>query len=269
MTTEGTSWTMKGDRKYLVWLSTDNAKALQMLSAEPRNYDIMVHDFDGGFWFHIGMAEHYGRLKGEKLATAAKFLPGIFERYRYVAFFDDDIETTSMDVSRMFTIGDALRLPLFQPALTVNSFGSHNHLFQQVRGTIGNWTDDPVRHVPFVEIMVPFFSTAALSLCLPLFDFNMSGWGLDIYDWPQKVNGHTYVLDSIPVAHMREPARRARVLSNGLTPQQELWIAEKVLGPNCGPVNPPVPPDIWPDGLGSTISGAIGVMIPPPPASPL
>lgn len=222
-------------RPYLLWMSTDNAAALLPYLDDTRLFDIAVHDYaPDKIWWHVGMGEHYFRAAGEKLKSAAKFLPTISAHYRYVAIWDDDITCETDRLNKLFQVGDGLSLPLYQPSLTCNSFGSWNDLFQYM-----GFESFPVRKVPFVEIMCPIFSMTALLECLPMFDFNESGWGLDLWDWPRRVNGRTYVIDTLPVGHMREPSRRERVLANGLTPKQELWIADKAFGPNRGPVQPP------------------------------
>ncbi len=94
-----------------------------------------------------------------------------------------------------------------------------------------------VRRVPYVEIMMPFFSKAVLADALPTFDINQSGWGLDMYIWPKL--SACYVLDGIAFGHYRTPGRRDRILSNGLTPMQELWIQQVIDNPATAPVLPP------------------------------
>lgn len=221
-------------RKYLVFCSAASLKNLtpELFGAE-REFDVCIHDYS----LHqlalnpeVAEPEYYSWQAGEKLNVAASIIPTL-STYRQFAFLDDDVVVSTYNLNRLFRAGDALGLSIYQPALTCNSFGSHNHLFQHLNSGI--------RKVPFVEIMCPFFSAEALDLCLPTFDINESGWGLDIYLWPKIVSGETYVIDSIPVGHYREPARRNRVLRNGLTCQQELWIQQVIDNPARASTLPP------------------------------
>jgi hypothetical protein len=241
-------------RDNLVFISTGSlASCVPELFGPGRTFDVCIHQFDMGapgweptseeFYWSSPRPEFYFRKEGEKLETAAKILrdPAGYTRdmlpaYKQYAFLDDDLTVSTETLNKLFMLGRALELPLFQPALARDSYGSHSHLFDR---SLPSDTLPGIRWVPFVEIMCPFFSAAALDLCLPTFDINVSGWGIDHYLWPEIVQGRMAVIDRLPVGHYREPARRHRLMRNGLTPQQELWIQRMIFDPAGTPRDPP------------------------------
>jgi hypothetical protein len=211
-------------RDYLVWVSANHGKMRPRLHSAERLYDIALHDY--GAWTaedvrKVCEAEYYlPSPHTEKFETAAGMLPAL-PPYKYVAFLDDDLDIDTYALNSLFLVGDNLRLDLFQPALTNESFGSHAPLYQAKYGK-----REPVRLVPFVEIMAPFFSKKALGKLIWSFDLNQSAWGLDCFIWKQHFD--CYVIDAIPMGHYRQPVRRDRVMRNGLTPFQECDIIQKM-----------------------------------------
>jgi hypothetical protein len=195
-----------------------------LLHSADRLYDIAIHDY--GDWTEEDVrknceAEYWlpfpRREKFEVAATMVNVLPS----YRYYAFLDDDLTVDAVTLNRLFLVGDSLNLDLYQPALTSNSYCSHQTLLQS--SGIDSY---PIREVPFVEVMCPFMSRKMVEKVSCLFDLNISGWGLDMHVWPKFTKG--YVIDRLPVAHMRLPARRDRVQRNGLTPFEEYEIIRKM-----------------------------------------
>jgi hypothetical protein len=209
-------------RKNLVWVSANQGEcAIPDLYNEGRTYDVAIHDYDAGIPPQNRQAEYWIPSPGtEKLETAhANLLSiGAYDQY---AFLDDDLTITSADIDNLFKVGDALNLDLYQPALTPTSYSSHRHLFQNALGG-----PLPARYVPFVEIMCPFVSAPALQEIYWTFGLNQSAWGIDCYIWPKILDG--VVVESTPIGHYRKPARRERVMRNGLTPFQELDIIRKI-----------------------------------------
>lgn len=233
------------EKPYLVWCSTPTLlPKLPALFAPDRNFDVVIHTYDanpakledGALYEWANISGHNCwtiHQPGEKLNVAGRVMRSHLRGYRQFAFLDDDLSFTTDELNRAFAVGDTMGLPLYQPALTLGSHCSHEFLLQKYPNI------NCVRHVPFVEIMCPFFSRLALEDCLPTFDINESGWGLDCYLWPKAVNHDTYVLDSIAFGHYRAPGRRDRILRNGLTCWQELWIQQVINDPATAPVNPP------------------------------
>jgi hypothetical protein len=193
------------------------------LHSAERLYDIAVHDY--GPWTEEDVRKncaaeywlpHPDREKFETAATMVNVLPS----YRYYAFLDDDLTVDTVTLNRLFLVGDCLGLDLYQPGLTLGSYSSHSHLYQA-------YDERPIRKVPFVEIMCPFMSRKMVEKAAPTFDLNISAWGLDCYIWPKLID-NCYVIDPLPVAHMRAPGRRDRKMRNGLTPAQECEIVRKM-----------------------------------------
>jgi hypothetical protein len=209
-------------RPFLVWCSTKHGESKAELFGENRMFDVALHDYAP--WTTIqrtAEAEYYLPSEGtEKFETAAAN-PLLLMQYDAVAFLDDDLEISTTMLNRLFLIGITYGLQIYQPALSRDSFYSHEHLRQDDR-----LFSPPIRCVPFVEVMCPFFSADALKKCLWSFDLNQSGWGLDCFIWNKLCK--THVLDIITVGHHRPPARRLRTMRNGLTPFQELDIVKKI-----------------------------------------
>lgn len=215
----------------LVFCSIGAANPVSNLFEGHRDYDVAFHNYGPIDTPRTQQAEYHWNVLGEKLNVAATLLPGILDGYKQVALLDDDLSLTTDDLNRLFQVGEALRLPLYQPALTRGSFFSHPHTVEVEGGVI--------RKVPFVEIMACFFSRSALLDCMPTFDINESGWGLDVFLWPRAVGGECFVVDKIPIGHYRQPGRRDRVLRNGLTAPQEFWIQQVIDNPHTSPFLPP------------------------------
>ncbi len=220
------SWKFKKVRDYLVFCSTNHGKAEAELFGGDRLFDVALHDYSSWVGTEVGtfrQGEYWFPFpKYEKFEAAAEVIPAL-PSYKYYAFLDDDLSISTDALNRLFQVGNALKLDLYQPALTKTSFSSHPHLYED------KWARCPIKEVPFVEIMCPFFSKDALDKCLPTFNINSSAWGLDIYMWPERAQG--YLINNIPIGHYRQPGRRGRVLRSGLTPHQELWIMTKIFHP--------------------------------------
>jgi hypothetical protein len=218
----------------LVFVSTASlSNCAPELFGEDRNFDVCVHFYekperpygpvvrDGNLWRWRepdGVCYYY--QPGEKLNVAGKLFPqtGWLKNYEQFAFYDSDLTVSTDQLNRLFQVGAALKLPLYQPALTPSSYYSHSFTLQQPKGG--------VRRSSATEIMCPHFSREALDRCLWSFSLNISGWGLDLEIWPKLAD--TFVIDSIAVGHYNKPARRDRKMSNNLTPFDELAIIQKI-----------------------------------------
>lgn len=203
------------NRPYLVFCSVNGKKFTPELFGPTREFDVALHDYSPeSEQPTTKTAEYFIHSPArEKFETAAKLLPGLPD-YKGYAFLDDDLTISTSELNQLFRAGDALRFPLYQPALTPTSYGSHPHLYA--------YSETVARRVPFVEIMCPFFSEVAFQSCLWTFSHNASAWGLDCYLWPGLVNGECFVIDRLAIGHYRKPGRRDRKLHNGLTPYEEL-----------------------------------------------
>jgi hypothetical protein len=145
-----------------------------------------------------------------------------FGKYEYFWFPDCDLEIEVEAINRLFKIAEHNQLELCQPALTHDSFYSHDFLcFTPSR-------DQIYRPVKMVEIMCPCFPRFTLGKLLWTFDLSFSGYGLD-HLWAKYVQG--YVIDAVTVKHPRPQNFHNRAKLAGFpNPDDELkMIREKYL----------------------------------------
>ena len=118
------------------------------------------------------------------------------ERYDYIWLPDDDLGADLPTVNRLFDICRANDLELAQPALSIQSYGSHMITL--------NCSTFRLRFTTFVEIMAPCFRRDFLDRCLPTLGETISGWGLD-FVWPGWASGTDKVgiVDAAVVTHTR------------------------------------------------------------------
>lgn len=192
------------------------------LTGPHRDFDILVSYYGGLADLHADTADLYEMRKGPKWSCIAELLreqPELIEQYDAFWFPDDDLESDTDNINRMFAFIHAFRLNLAQPALTASSFFSWKKLLQ-----------DPthfVRFTSFVEVMAPLFDRQTLQRCLPSFSESRSGWGLD-WVWshlctqaPQLTMG---IIDATPVKHTRPVAGGGDLYKNNpeLDPKLDL-----------------------------------------------
>lgn len=142
-------------------------------------------------------------VAGTKVAGLAHVLDvhrDLLDRYRSIAFIDDDISADPHVLAQCFAVGDALDLKIWQPSLTPDSHFSY-------AGFVCNphykW-----RFVNFVEMMCPFFSCAKLREVEFLLKSGYES-GIDLV-WCNVGDvkpGDFAVLDCCPVRHTRPVGR--------------------------------------------------------------
>lgn len=189
-------------RKNLIVLRAgDGSLHRDWLTGPVRDFDIFVSYYGLQPDLHRAEADYYEMRRGPKWSCLAELLAEnaeLMERYDAFWFPDDDLAGTTETINRMFALFHGFALSLAQPALTPDSYYTWKDLLQR--------PDYVLRYVPFVEVMAPIFTRAALQACLPTFSKSLSGWGLD-YIWPSLVQrtdpGAMAVLDATPVRHTR------------------------------------------------------------------
>jgi len=130
-----------------------------------------------------------------KYKAAHQFLDkALLEKFRGFIFLDDDLEMTYSALNGFLEYCEANQFKLAQPSLTRDSFYSHGYLLQASRS---GW-----RPVPMVEVMCPYFSSAALRVALNTFDLSYSTWGLD-FIWPRLLALEPVVVDGFTIKHSR------------------------------------------------------------------
>jgi hypothetical protein len=178
------------------------------LDGQDRLFDVAANYYRGP----TPVAEYLSQEDDEKFWTARNQLDRFIFDYEAAAFFDDDIEASTATINNLFLAGIEHGLKLWQGALTRDSIcGGHYHLLVPRES-------QAIRQVPYIELMCPFFSRAALKTCWPTFQENHSAWGLHLL-WP-KLLGSAHVVDALPVRHVR-PLRGQRRMQSGKFPRQE------------------------------------------------
>ena len=143
-------------------------------------------------------SEYFDHRTGQKWPAIGEiYREGFFQDYSMVWFPDNDIKTTCENINLMFALHKIFDLELSQPALTENSYISHD--ITRV------CSDSVLRYTNFVEIMVPLFSKNALEKCAESFSAPGMAWGLD-YVWPKLLDNplrKIAILDCLAVCHTR------------------------------------------------------------------
>ena len=199
-------------RDYLVYIPCNAGLVRANLWEDDRTYDIALNDYSGSTAWCTG-AEHLSNVKSHKWPAIVS-MQELFMGYKAVCFLDDDVEINTEQMNRLFYYGRIFGWNLWQAALTLDSIGTHRHLFKQVR----SW----YRPAKWVEIMAPIFSREALETCASSFSLSESGYGLDLL-WPKLLNNRgLIVVDTITMKHRHPITSTNWKLSNGKSPAQEL-----------------------------------------------
>lgn len=186
-------------RKHLVLAAVgDESVHDSWLTGGPRSYDVALAytgDQPGRF---AGDADYYVERQGIKFSLLHDFVRNELARvvfdYDYIWMPDDDVQTDSWQIERLFALAAKHRLEICQPAI-----GRGDVSFETLRAH----PEYLLRYSRFVEIMCPLFSRDAFVRILPTFTHNVSAWGLD-WLWasmfgPQQLA----VIDAVAVDRMK------------------------------------------------------------------
>ncbi|NNL34572.1 MAG: hypothetical protein HKP35_01985 [Silicimonas sp.] len=208
------------------------ARVDEWLGSEDREWDCLLNYYDAG-GMRAGMGDFVVLQKGTKF-TAMKLLlerfTGLFAQYSHVLFIDDDVETSAVELNRLFALCRRHDLDLAQMSLTTGSWCNWQHLYTR-KGVVGP------RAVSAVEIMMPVFSSRALRWIRPTLGQSVSGFGLDLV-WGQIVaeqGGRIAVLDEVSATHARPVdqvggAYYQYLRRHGINAKAELWTMLKRYG---------------------------------------
>lgn len=221
-------------RPYLVYCPMHNRQCCADLSGPDRQFDVAVNRYEldanrtyhpkwmplaafaaqEGFPLHtteeVEWSFHTGGYPSHALEQNLRQLP---QTYEYYCFLDDDIRVSTDALNRLFAVGKALDLQLYQPALTPDSYCSHKSVLQA--------ENSYVRPCEYVEPMVPFMSQRTLTTCRPTLLQSRSGWGLGQV-WAKLLNYQQMaIIDAIPVKHMRPGTTGKMVFPDGSTPRKD------------------------------------------------
>jgi len=162
---------------------------------------------------------------GESLDYILEFCDG----YKLILIASDDTFIRSSDIQYLFALAACHGLDFFHPSLSACSYYTHSHLVNKP-GSI-------VRCVPHIEGIFPGFSSKAVDCLKSHTGISTSGYGLDVYLWPEvaKRNGlRTAVIDAVMTRHCR-PVRTGTIqYSNGFTSRDETeYVRQYVLHHVC------------------------------------
>jgi len=132
-------------------------------------------------------------------------LRDFFKPYDYVWFLDDDLE---VNTGAFIEYISWFEFEIVQPSLLPVNY-SHKHLLK---------TGRTHRDVPFCEIMAPCIRTDVL-MDMDFLGESESGWGLDLL-WGKRYKNT--VVDYVTMKHTKPVSSGSWIMSNGLTPMQEL-----------------------------------------------
>jgi hypothetical protein len=208
---------MTSRHNLVICCAGDTSRHVQYLD-DSRNYDVCVIYYGDRENRYREGCEHYHALKGTKYQLLYRVLSEnlhLLNRYRQFWLPDDDLETDTASVNRMFDLFDREDLYIAQPSLTSDSVASFTELVNKGMGTC---------ETNFVEVMCPLFSTQSLLHALPFFTETLSGWGVDLL-WSslaRQRNQKIGVLDQIAVGHYRPLGSSDWYQSLGVDPHREL-----------------------------------------------
>ena len=138
-----------------------------------RLYETFVVQY-GSFKPEEGTYDALSQQSGFKWNLAKELLEKIgYEKYEYVAFFDDDLITDIDNLNRAFTLAKEKELKLFQLSVTQDS-----DMFYPI---LKNKPGVKYTKTNFIEVMGPVIHTSLLPLCMDLWkEYDIySGWGFD------------------------------------------------------------------------------------------
>lgn len=199
---------------FLVYIPTDGGDYIADIDDNERLFDVALNNYSTTAHIPEGEAEWQFAVEGHKWPSIATNLKKITKAYDYVAFIDNDIAVATHQLNMLFLAGSALRLDLYQAALSRDSVTAWPQL-KHVSGSLA-------RRIDFVEIMMPIFSSRALEICAPTFNLSTSGWGLDIL-WAKLLqDSNIGVIDAVIVGHRRPVVSHAWRNADGLSAEEEL-----------------------------------------------
>ncbi len=172
----------------------------QNISSENRNWDMCVSYYGREETFPPLDYAEMALLQNQdrKFVAIKKLLHADSPLWDYDYFMlpDDDLLWSWEDVNVMFEVARRFDLQICQPSL--RGVINYNET-RQNRNFL-------LRYVTLVEIMAPLFSRAALQTCIPTFDFNEHGFGID-YAWAHMIGARTgslAIVDKVFAIHTRE-----------------------------------------------------------------
>ena len=165
----------------------------------PRSFDVLIAAYEEIPQALKAGVDDFVLIPGTKVSGWSQYFrirPNVLNQYRSIAFIDDDIVATTLDIDKAFDVGESHNFQIWQPSLSWDSFFSYAITLQNPIFS--------VRFVNYVEMMCPFFSSEQLRRTLPLFELGLET-GIDRF-WcrliPERKRSYG-IVDVICVQHGR------------------------------------------------------------------
>jgi hypothetical protein len=209
-------------RNLVIVRAGDNSLHPEWLEgAASRSWDLVVNYYgDKPDLYRVPGVERIDS-KGPKWPALHELInanPRFLQDYDYVWLPDDDLRTDATQINLLFEIMAQYHLQVAQPALTWNSYFGHLTTLRNAKFRL--------RYTNYVEVMAPCLSARMLARALPLFNTNLSGWGLD-FVWTKfaaQPEAEIAIIDAVTVQHTRPvggPNYKA-LRERGISPWDEL-----------------------------------------------
>lgn len=211
----------------VVMAAGDDSVLLKSWQGKQRNFDLFIVYFginSNTASRYQGMSDYFYRYSSvSKLENVQEGLLhyDVLDKYDYYFIPDDDIDISIENVELLFKIAKEHSLLICQPSCLGHP------AIQRTRPVAGSL----LRHVNFVEIMMPCFSREALHKTLLTFTQNKT-WGVDAL-WPfllKNPERGIAIVDAISGTHTRKPGTLYdRFYTNNIYPDREIYSIETYL----------------------------------------
>jgi hypothetical protein len=181
----------------VVILPVGNQSLTNQWPTHSRNFDLITFNYDPSI-----IKDSYSNLsfaindyKYPALYTLFNDHPELLSKYDTFWFPDDDLLIDTHEVNKLFSIFINSNMELAQPSVHPSTYLTH-HWYLRTNSKFKK------RHSNFIEIMCPLFSKTKLIECLPTFNTNSSGYGIELLWDINPIN--SYVIDEVSVKHIRQ-----------------------------------------------------------------
>jgi len=188
-------------QKNLVVVCAGENSLHQQWIQEDSNFDLIVLYYgncDIIFNKFVSTSKKCLKVQGHKYHLIYNFIKSNLDdisQYKYVWFPDDDLMTSSKDITSLFNFCINYELMLASPSL-------NGHISHQINKPHLN---NLLRFTNFVEVICPIMAVEVLLKIYYTFTLNDSSWGLDFL-WPKLLGypkNKIAIIDSVPVTHTR------------------------------------------------------------------
>jgi hypothetical protein len=124
--------------------------------------------------------------------------PDVVEQYRYLFFWDDDIDIGTFDCKNFLDIFERNNLQLAQPSLTPESYFTFQLTLKDPNQRVGRYTD-------FVEVMVPVMPSDYWKRYWEMIEENYNHWGMGYDSYVRSVCKlkNMGIIDQESVTHVK------------------------------------------------------------------